>query len=63
MLKKLKNLKFFERIFYFLRDIPSILLYRGILNSTRYSSSCKPGNYLFLVGFQLVTQIYNPFDI
>ena len=63
MLKKLKKLNFFDRIFYFLRDIPSILLYRGILNSTRYSSSCERGNYLFLVSFQLVTQIYNPFDI
>ena len=53
MLKK----EFLERIFHFLHDI------LGILDTFRYSSSCEPVNYDFLVSFQIVIQIYNLFDM
>ena len=55
MLKKPK--KFIERVIYFLRDIP------GILDRFRYSRSFEPVNYNFLVSFQMVIQIYNPFSM
>ena len=53
--KQKKPLKSFERIFHFLHDI------LDIYNSFRYSGTSEPVNCNFLVIFQMVMQIYNPF--
>ena len=55
--KKTKILKFLERIFHCLRDI------LDILDSSRYFSSLEAVNYHFLFSFQIMMQIYNPFDM
>ena len=58
MLKKLKKiLKFFERIFRFVRDIVDIL------GNFRYSSSSDPVNYDFLASSEVMIQISSPLGV